>query len=441
MAHTQTFGAALRRLRTDRGLSLRGLAALAPLDYGYLSKIENGHRPATLAVARAVDTALQAKGELVAMARLERSERVRQAVPFDPMRRRSLLKWGLAAPIPTGSLTATRDQSAAGKVGIADTTELQANAVWLYGLDYQHGGATLWQSAAACVATGYGMLEHGTYGSTVERHLLKATSRIQMCAGWLAFDAGRHDVARSCYTEALALARQSGDAEVETHALANLAFQSNVLNRPREAVRFTEGAIRAVGDSHGTARLSAIPQLRLAMASALSKDGRTQDKAISKARTILDRDLDKPTEEWCAFLGVSELDGVEGTCLIELGRPERATKLLERAITGYSGGRYARNRALYRVRLARARLDMRAVDGATEAANDALDDLSGQVASWRVNTELVAVAKRLASHAREEQVADFLTRFGVEGDGRHALTLTEGRIDDIDRSKTNHRTP
>jgi hypothetical protein len=83
------------------------------------------------------------------------------------------------------------------------------------------------------------------YGDVVGKRLLNATGRIQMCAGWLAFDSGRHHIARSCYTEALALARQAGDAEVEVHALSNLAFQSNVLGRPREAMRFVEGAMRA----------------------------------------------------------------------------------------------------------------------------------------------------------------------------------------------------
>jgi transcriptional regulator with XRE-family HTH domain len=391
VADSESFGEALHRLRTQRGLSLRGLARLAPLDFGYLSKIENGHRRVTLAVARAVDIALEAGGALLAIARAEQAQRIRAAVPFDPMRRRTLVKWGLTAPALAEVLGAAGGERQIGKIGVADAAELQDNAVWLYGLDYQHGGATLWQSAAASVRGGYAMLEHGTYGEVVAERLLKATGRMQMCAGWLAFDAGRHDVARICYTEALALARQAGDAEVETHALSNLAFQSNVLGRPREAARFTEGAVRAAAGPHGRARLAAIPHLRQAVASALSSDRSGQDKAVTAARKVLDRDSDKPAEEWCAFLGPAELDGVEGTCLIELGQPARAEKLLERAVVGYSN-RYARNRALYRVRLARARLDTKAVDGAASAATAVLDDLIGQVASWRVQTELAAVS-------------------------------------------------
>jgi tetratricopeptide (TPR) repeat protein len=318
------------------------------------------------------------------------------------------VKWGLAAPA-LAELFANADARHIGRVGVAEADELQDSAVRLYGLDYQHGGASLWQSAATCVGEGYALLEHGTYGDRVGQRLLRATGRIQMCAGWLAFDAGRHDIARSCYTEALALARQAGDAEVETHALANLAFQSNVLGRPREAARFAEGAERASAAPHGRARLAAIPQLRRAMALALCADAINSDRAIAQARKVLDHDADKPAQEWCAFLGPAELDGVEGTCLMELGRSARAAPLLERAVAGYSD-RYARNRALYRVRLARSYLDLNEVDGAAEAADTALDDLTGQVASWRVSSELTHVASRLAGHPDEPRAARFLDR-------------------------------
>jgi len=297
-----------------------------------------------------------------------------------------------------------------GRVGASDAQRLQDSAVRLYGLDYQHGGESLWQAASVRAADGYQMLEHGTYREAVSGQLLRATGRMQMCAGWLAFDAGHHDIARSAYNEALSLARQAGDAEVETHALANLAFQSNVLGRPREALRFAEAAERVAAAPVRPARLPAIPQLRKAIASALASDRSVSDKAITQARTVLDKEADKPTEEWCAFLSPAELDGVEATCAIHLGRAPRAADLLERAIREY-GDRYARNRALYRTRLAMARLEMGAVDGAAEAANAALDDLTGEVASWRVSSELHAVALRLGEYPTVPGVALFLARY------------------------------
>jgi hypothetical protein len=60
------------------------------------------------------------------------------------------------------------------------------------------------------------------------------------------------------------------------------------------------------------------------------------------------------------------------------------------------------------VRLARARLDRGAVDGAAEAANAAVDDLSGELASWRVSHELGTVAHRLAHYPEVPGVDRFL---------------------------------
>lgn len=62
----ETFGNAVRRLRGT--LSLRELARRAYLDPGHLSKIENGGRLPTPAVAEALDKALDAGGTLVTLA-------------------------------------------------------------------------------------------------------------------------------------------------------------------------------------------------------------------------------------------------------------------------------------------------------------------------------------------------------------------------------------
>ncbi len=66
-----------------------------------------------------------------------------------------------------------------------------------------------------------------------------------------------------------------------------------------------------------------------------------------------------------------------------------------------------------RVRLARARLDINAVEGAVEAATSALDDLSGGLASWRVSSELDEVTRRLAEYPAVDGVGRFLADYGA----------------------------
>lgn len=300
-----------------------------------------------------------------------------RGVPSDPMRRRTLVTWGL-----TTTAIAGRGVGSLGQVGTAEVIQLQGSTARLHALDQRHGGETLWKAAAAGVREAYLKLEHATYSSSVGQQLLKATARLQLCAGWLAFDAGRHDVAQTSYTDALMLARQAGDSETEIRAFSLLALRSNILGRPREARRLAITASQIKAPTGGSPLLTAIPPLRQAVASSLMSEMCESDQAITEARRALERDHDGPIEQWCAFLNSMKIDAVEATCALEANRPSRAAALLERAITGYGdNNQYARNRALYRVRLAHARLDMRAVDGATEAANVAIDDLSQQLSS------------------------------------------------------------
>ncbi|MFF0449024.1 helix-turn-helix domain-containing protein [Streptomyces sp. NPDC004609] len=64
----ETFGARLRRLRTERGMSLADLARHAHYSRGYLSKVENGQKPPTYGLASSCDEALKADGLLLTLA-------------------------------------------------------------------------------------------------------------------------------------------------------------------------------------------------------------------------------------------------------------------------------------------------------------------------------------------------------------------------------------
>ena len=325
------------------------------------------------------------------------------------VRRRAVVALGVVAAL-AGAEQRLPDftNGRARKIGVGDVAPLEHSVRHLYSLDYQIGGGSLWQAAAVKVRDGYSMLEQGSYSPPTESRLLKATARLEMCTGWLALDAGEHVVARTRFTEALILARQTQDREVETAALTYLAGQANSLNRPREALRFASSAAQ-VPTINQHPRLAAIPWLRLAVASSLTGDARGSETAITNARRIVDRDSEKPAAEWCSFLSHTEIDGLHGTCELTLGRPARAEKLLDAAVRGYSDG-YARNRALYRVRLAHARLLQGEPEGAAEAANAALDDMVGEVASSRVSTEMTKAAHLFAAHQGIAKVDSFLDR-------------------------------
>lgn len=334
-----------------------------------------------------------------------RTPPVDQAVALEDMKRRTLMKWSVAA-----TAAASLSANAGSSVGLADVKRLERAAARLHSLDQQHGGDSLWQAALVQAHDGAQLLEYGSYTDTVGRQLLIAVGQLQICAGWLAFDAGLQEVARTCFTDALAMSRQANDAQIETRALANLAMQSNAMSRPREAMRYAAGAEYAARGQGAPPWLAAIPQLRLAIGSSLTGEVRDTDRAIAQARRILEEGNNTPDEEWSAFLSPLEVDAIEATCALDLHRPTRAERLLEQAIAGYLK-QCARNVALYRVWLAQARLDAGTVDGAVGAAHDALEDLSGEVASWRVSKELAVVAQRLATYPEVDGVERFLARY------------------------------
>jgi transcriptional regulator with XRE-family HTH domain len=65
------FGEILRRLRTEQGISLSRFAVMVHCDKGYLSRIENGRKSPSEALARQCDEALHARGNLIAAAHLD----------------------------------------------------------------------------------------------------------------------------------------------------------------------------------------------------------------------------------------------------------------------------------------------------------------------------------------------------------------------------------
>jgi len=60
------FGAQLRRLLAERGMSLHRLAKTVNYDVGYLCKVKNGRKRASAEMAARIDQALGADGALVA---------------------------------------------------------------------------------------------------------------------------------------------------------------------------------------------------------------------------------------------------------------------------------------------------------------------------------------------------------------------------------------
>ncbi len=128
----QSFAARLRQLRHGRGLSLRGLAKLTYHRKSYLHELETGAKAPSPQVARRLDDALRAMGELVALAGTRPGPR-----------RRELVAAGLAAALPHSLLTHGRH------IGTATPARLLQRTARLRRLDNHLGGADTYHLYAA----------------------------------------------------------------------------------------------------------------------------------------------------------------------------------------------------------------------------------------------------------------------------------------------------
>jgi hypothetical protein len=126
----------------------------------------------------------------------------------------------------------------------------------------------------------------------------------------------------------------------------------------------------------------------------------------------------RPAPEWAAFHGQAELDYAQGLLYTEAGHHKAAVPFL-RAALAHQDRTYGRNRALYRLTLARGLVQAGEVDeGATEAVGS-LEHLE-EVESGRVTRRLTEVRELLdgvdATSARD--AAEELTEYTQQkGDG------------------------
>lgn len=404
-----SFGFELRQRRRAKGLSLRQLSRLAHLDFTYLSRVENNLRQPSESMASAVDIALEADGVLIAIAQVQRVAAGPRAVVFDPVRRREFVTTGIATAV--ASLSGVQDSTKrVGRVGVADVERLDRAVARLRTLGHQHGGAILWEAATGVAREGYYLLEQGKYTDEVEAMLLAATGRAQMCAGWLAFDTGQQDAARSSYNEALSLARQTGSISVEVHALVNLAHQSLFMEMPRQALRYAEAAQRVACSHSPHGKMSVVPYVRQATAFAIEGDRAGSAKAMAEARNRFDAVSSDEEDSWVGFISPGELDNIEAAAAMKLGDNRRAEALWMRAIPQH-GPTYLRNRAISWIRLAVTRLDLDEPVGAALAAIEALNDLTSEVDSHIATSELNALTARLAGYVSVPEVDAFMSRF------------------------------
>ena len=234
-------------------------------------------------------------------------------------------------------------------IGQADARRLLTAVDELVKQDQQTGGGALVRPALELLAHAKHTLDTASYDTTAGNAFASATGHLAVQAGWLAYDADLHQLARRCYGDALALAGEAGDEDLVAHTCLNAANQSIALARngpgsPHHALKLIDRA-RVLTRGRPPGRIHALIAVREAQAQGLLGERRGFGRAVATAWREAEQAIDfEPLEEcpqWLRFVTPAEVLGHEARGYGRIGEARKCIELLEAAATEETGTRNA----------------------------------------------------------------------------------------------------
>ena len=127
---------------------------------------------------------------------------------------------GLAASAALPAMPAPR-------LGLSDVERLRESVTQLYTLDQLHGSGAVYALTTRTYDRLRGLVERASYDQATGQAVRELAGQTADHAGWLAFDAGRHDDARGWWLEAMHWARLADSDSVAVGAMASMSRQAS----------------------------------------------------------------------------------------------------------------------------------------------------------------------------------------------------------------------
>lgn len=400
------FGAELRRLRIEAGLSLSRLAGILHYSKGYLSKIETGSKQPTPDFARRCDAELNAGGKLselvpdqspetpppseittngdeVWVLRLDSSG----SSSFQPMDRRSVLTAGAASVVAFGMGGA--------RPAVADTGSVEPFHVMfeqLRKLGQTTSPSLVLPALIAQTHSLRALAQNAKPGQAAE--LLALTARYAEYAGWMTQEAGDDRAAMWWTDQSVELAEAGGDRRLGAYALVRRA----VVDLYRHDARRTIEVAQLARQNAITDHIRGWAALHEAQGHALAGDHDASMRTLDLAR----EHLNAAQPESGPSLGSTNLSDpvsmVAGWCLHDLGRARAAGEVLDREVEALPE-QALRSRARYGIRRALSHATAGEIEHACALTADALPIVDA-VSSATVLNDLRKLSQLLARHHR-----------------------------------------
>ena len=299
-----------------------------------------------------------------------------------------------------------------GHVSATLADQLPTMITTLRTMDDVAGGGTVLSLAQQAFDWVARLLDQASYDERTGRKLYIALAELGQLTGWVAHDAGQSGLGQRYHIAALHAAHSADDRPLGAHILACMADQAARHGRPAEAVTLIDTA--AVGvRGRETPRLLAELYIRKAYALAILQDASACTTAVSKARTQVEEFESEPDNDplWLYWVSPAEITAGTGDCLLQLGRAEEATALLDNGIAMFDES-FTRDRQIYLTHLADALArpgKQRDLDAAVDRGLAAVL-LTESLASTRAIECLHELYARMQPHAPAPAVRDFLQR-------------------------------
>jgi hypothetical protein len=306
--------------------------------------------------------------------------------------------------------------SGTGAIGTTHLLELRAGLRSLYQLDDAYGGDDVRSLAVRLLRRVRRVISTSKFPDTIGRQLHLLSGEIAETCGWLYFDADDQDKARGYWGEALTTATMLRDVNLEILIFSSMSLQACYEGRPRDGLDLARAA-QERATRLGSPVLQSVIAGREARALSLLSDDKAAGRRLTVAMQLIERDGNgsgRPSPEWTAFHGPAEIEYAQGLFYTEIGHHAAAAQFLRAALV-HQEAAYGRNRALYRLTLAKSLVDAGEVDEGAAHAVGSLEHLE-EVESGRVRRRLteVAGALRAVDAASAQDAADQLYEYAQD---------------------------
>ncbi|ARX87855.1 tetratricopeptide repeat protein [Streptomyces alboflavus] len=269
--------------------------------------------------------------------------------------------------------------------------------------DDQHGGEALRPAIVGQLRYVVGLLEESR-PLTIRNGLYSVAAELARLTGWTYFDARQYSQARTYFTQALQLAKETDDRQFMANVLACMSLQATYQDKPADALAFVSAAQDQARSALGTTpRVLAMLSMREAFAHATLGSRDLTHRAIGDAHRHFEQiQAGDADPSWVTYFDESKLIVDTGIAHGRLGEAATAEPLIADALRREHRAN-KRGRAFHAFWLARTQLDQGKLEQACQTATQALEPASA-VASERVSGHLREFHEDLAPH-RDEPVA------------------------------------